>query len=75
MGIKIKGEMMCMDTIVCENKWCIHYQKSRCTFDEIEINSYGMCADCVMRDPDETELKRFPRRMLDTDFPEIVPEE
>ena len=64
MGIKIKGEMMCMDTIVCENKWCIHYQKSRCTFDEIEINSYGMCADCVM-----------PRRMLDTDFPETLPEE
>ena len=49
----------------CENKWCIYYEEGHCTLIGISVNSYGMCDDCIMVDPDETEMKMRRRRQVD----------
>lgn len=54
-----------MQKTECENKWCIYYEEGRCTLVGISINSYGMCDDCIMIDPDETEMKMRRKREVD----------
>lgn len=49
----------------CENKWCIYYEEGHCTLAGISVNSYGMCDDCIMLDPDETEMKMRRKRRVD----------
>lgn len=54
-----------MNRTDCENKWCIYYEEGHCTLLEISVNSYGMCDDCIMLDPDETEMKIRRKRQVD----------
>ncbi len=54
-----------MQRTECENKWCIYYEEGYCTIAGISINSYGMCDDCIMIDPDETEMKMRRKRQVD----------
>lgn len=32
----------------CENLYCIYEQNGKCILDEIEINSVGMCSECIL---------------------------
>lgn len=41
----------------CENSYCIYNEKSQCTLDKININSLGMCDDCIMIELDEDFLE------------------
>ena len=40
----------------CENNFCIYESKGRCTFDKVDIDSFGMCAECIYPDIDEEIL-------------------
>ena len=48
----------------CENKFCIYESKGKCTLNEINIDSLGMCADCIYPDIDEKVLNQAKLKLL-----------
>ena len=48
----------------CENNFCIYQSKSKCTLKEIEIDSLGMCVDCIYPDIDEKVLNKAKSKLL-----------
>lgn len=48
----------------CENKFCIYQSKGKCILEEIDIDSLGMCADCIYPDIDEKILNQAKLRLL-----------
>ena len=31
----------------CENKFCIYQNERKCMLNKVDIDSLGMCADCI----------------------------
>ena len=42
----------------CENNLCIYQYKDKCLLDKINIDSLGMCTECIHPDIDEVILKQ-----------------
>ena len=49
----------------CENIFCIYQSKGKCTVEEIEIDSMGMCATCLYPEIDKKVLERAKRDILE----------
>lgn len=49
----------------CQNKLCAYYNANECMLDEISVDAYGMCADCICVEfeEDALELKRRAKRL------------
>lgn len=48
----------------CENEFCIYQYKNKCTLKEIEIDSFGICADCIYPNIDEKILIEAKLKLL-----------
>ena len=42
----------------CENKFCIYQNEGKCMLNKVDIDSLGMCADCIYPDIDEKILNQ-----------------
>ena len=49
----------------CENDYCIYNGEGACALKRVDINSLGMCDDCIMISLDEDFLKSEKSRQLD----------
>lgn len=51
--------------ISCFLEQCIYNSQYKCLFEKIEINDFGMCADCILvsLDPNFLETKKVQERM------------
>jgi len=48
----------------CENIFCIYQSKGKCVLSEVELDSSGMCLDCIYPDIDEDILNRAKLKLL-----------
>ena len=48
----------------CENSFCIYHSGGQCILDTIEVNSVGMCAECIYPNIDETILNEAKSELL-----------
>lgn len=48
----------------CENDFCIYQNKGKCILDKIDIDSLGMCAECIYPDIDEEILMQAKLKLL-----------
>mgnify|MGYP007106054797 CR=1 FL=1 len=48
----------------CENSFCIYFSNGQCILDAIEVNSVGMCAECIYPNIDETILNEAKLKLL-----------
>lgn len=48
----------------CEAEYCLYNQDYQCTLQSIEINSLGMCAECMLVLLDKDFLEREKARQL-----------
>ncbi len=48
----------------CENKFCIYQNEGKCTLNKVDIDSLGMCADCIYPDIDEKILNQAKLKLL-----------
>lgn len=48
----------------CENSLCIYQSKGNCIFEKVDINSLGMCAECIYPNIDEEVLNQAKLRLL-----------
>lgn len=49
----------------CENSFCIYLAGEECILDAIEINSMGMCTECIYPNIDENVLSEAKRKLLE----------
>ncbi len=49
----------------CENRFCIYCNSAKCTLNEINIDSMGMCGACIIIDLDDDILKPVKRKILE----------
>jgi len=48
----------------CEFDYCVYNQDSICLLNEIQINSLGMCEDCILVTIADEDLKRAKEKQL-----------
>ena len=48
----------------CENKFCIYQNEGKCILNKVDIDSLGMCADCIQPDIDEKVLNQAKLKLL-----------
>ncbi len=48
----------------CENSFCIYLSNGECILDTIEINSVGMCTECIYPNIDATILNEAKSELL-----------
>ena len=48
----------------CENKFCIYQNEGKCMLNKVDIDSLGMCADCIYPDIDEKVLNQAKLELL-----------
>jgi len=48
----------------CENKFCIYQNEGKCMLNKVDIDSLGMCADCIYLDIDEKILNQAKLKLL-----------
>ena len=48
----------------CENKFCIYQNEGKCMLNRVDIDSLGMCADCIYPDIDEKVLNQAKLELL-----------
>ena len=48
----------------CENSFCIYQSKGKCTLDKINIDSLGMCTECIYPDIDEEIINQAKLKLL-----------
>ena len=48
----------------CENSFCIYQTKGECSLDKVNIDSFGMCAECIYPDIDEKILNQAKLKLL-----------
>ena len=48
----------------CENSFCIYQTNGICMLDSVEINSFGMCTECIYPDIDEKALNQAKKKLL-----------
>ena len=49
----------------CENEFCIYQSNGKCMLDRVDINSSGMCTECIYPDIDEEILNKEKRKLLE----------
>ena len=42
----------------CENEFCIYWDKSKCTLDEVALDIVGQCTECIYPSIDKKALKK-----------------
>ena len=52
--------------MLCEYNLCIYQKDGECTLNEIEINSLGMCDDCILPNIDDNTLEEAKEKLLKT---------
>lgn len=35
--------------MLCENEYCIYQKNRKCTLDDISINEFGNCSECIIQ--------------------------
>ena len=48
----------------CANSFCIYQFKGNCVLDKVDINSLGMCAECIYPEIDENTLLQAKSKLL-----------
>jgi len=48
--------------VYCENEYCVYNRTLKCTLENININSLGMCDDCIMVELDKGFLEAEKRK-------------
>ena len=48
----------------CENSFCIYQSKGKCILNKVDIDSLGMCAECIYPDIDEEILNQAKLKLL-----------
>ena len=48
----------------CGNKFCIYQNEGKCMLNRVDIDSLGMCADCIYPDIDEKVLNQAKLELL-----------
>ena len=48
----------------CENTFCIYQSKGKCLLCKVEIDSLGMCTECIYPDIDEEILNKAKSELL-----------
>ncbi len=48
----------------CENNFCIYQFKGKCILEKINIDSCGMCAECMYPDLDDKFLNQAKQKLL-----------
>ncbi len=51
--------------MICENDYCIYWDKNECILNEIHLNNMGVCESCISITIPEKELKRFRKEQLE----------
>ena len=51
-------------TMKCEFNYCIYNRSFECVLDDIQINSLGMCEECMIVELDEAYLKKEKEKRL-----------
>ncbi len=49
----------------CELNYCIYHMNDKCTLDEVQINSLGMCNECIIVSVDRDYLEKAKHRQLE----------
>ena len=50
----------------CENKSCIYESKGECILDKVDIDSIGMCTECMYAEIDEKTLTQIKQKLLNS---------
>ena len=48
----------------CENSFCIYQSKGQCILETVNINSVGMCAECIYPDIDDDLINQAKLELL-----------
>ena len=48
----------------CEIDYCIHNKNLKCQYENISINGYGMCDECMIVSINEDELEEMKEKQL-----------
>ncbi len=48
----------------CENNFCIYCNEYKCTLDEINIDTIGLCTECILIDLDDDTLNEQKKKIL-----------
>lgn len=48
----------------CENNYCIYHFNGKCILDKVDMNSLGMCTECIYPDIDEEFLNQAKLKVL-----------
>jgi len=48
----------------CENEYCIYNKENKCQFEQVGINSLGMCDDCIIVSFDKNLLAAEKEKQL-----------
>jgi hypothetical protein len=50
--------------MTCGNRYCVYNKNNKCRFKQVEINSLGMCDDCIIISLDEFFLEEEKEKQL-----------
>lgn len=50
--------------IKCENRYCVYYKSRKCILSKININTTGLCDECILVHLSEKELDKKRREVL-----------
>ena len=53
-----------MSKMNCENSFCIYQSKGRCILETVDINSLGMCTECIYPNIDEDLINQAKLKLL-----------
>ncbi len=48
----------------CENNFCIYCNKCECILDKINIDSIGLCTECILIDLDKDIINKEKKKLL-----------
>ncbi len=49
----------------CEYEFCIYNKNNKCLLENINIDSLGLCADCILPDIDPSILQQAKNKVLE----------
>ena len=48
----------------CENRLCVYESEGKCILERVDIDSLGMCTECIYPTIDEEILRKAKERLL-----------
>lgn len=48
----------------CENSFCIYERNGKCILEDVNINSFGMCSECIYPDIDHEIVNQAKLELL-----------